>query len=324
MKLNLETHSQSDEIIKAFLEENASDILAEKINNGVIIEKDGKRLLNKKSLSTFMKYATEEARKLSEKGASSSCIKDDVFFGWAIHYFEEESIVGTLYNDDGSTYKQSKTAVKTTYTPTSAPAVKKQEPQLSLFDMIGCENKNEEKVAEPEDEESNEEPTEEELDEAFKNTLAEDIKEEKPINNRQSKGNPFYERYKESALKYSDGIVCLRLGDFYEILGKKASVAAECLTLTLTSRDCGLERRLPMCGFPYHCADAYISKLVSAGHKVVVVENMTESENVERVIEKSIEKEKTIVDIDTGEILNTDKISNDLSTLFGNNIVEVD
>ena len=113
MNITLETKNKSEEIIKAYLEENASAILAEKINNGVFIEKDGKRLLNRKSLSSFMKYANEEARKLAGQGANSTYIDDPTVFGWAIHYFEEDSIEGTLYNEDGSEYKKPATIPKT-------------------------------------------------------------------------------------------------------------------------------------------------------------------------------------------------------------------
>ena len=65
-----------------------------------------------------MKYATDEARKQAEKGASSACIEDSVVFGWAVHYFEEDSIEGTLYNEDGTEYKKPipKKAKKTTKT----------------------------------------------------------------------------------------------------------------------------------------------------------------------------------------------------------------
>jgi hypothetical protein len=138
--LNLNTKGTEQELIKKYLEENASETLADKINSGVRIEKDGKTLINKKSLDGFMKYATDEARKLAEKGASSACVRSDVVFGWAIHYFEEESIMGKLYNEDGSEYKAPKPVVKkttttpaTTYTP---PVVKNPKlDQLSLFDF---------------------------------------------------------------------------------------------------------------------------------------------------------------------------------------------
>ena len=104
-KLNLETKTREQELIKAYLEENASDVLADKINHGVQIDKDGKALVNKKTLDGFMKYATEEARKLASKGASSACVEDAVVYGWAVHYFEEDTIVGKLYNEDGTEYK---------------------------------------------------------------------------------------------------------------------------------------------------------------------------------------------------------------------------
>ena len=105
MKLNLDAKTNEERKVKAYLEANASEILAEKINNGVRIQKDGKTLLNKKTLAGFMKFACDEAKKQAEKGAHSTCIDDDVVYGWAVHYFEEDSIEGTLYNEDGTEYK---------------------------------------------------------------------------------------------------------------------------------------------------------------------------------------------------------------------------
>lgn len=138
--LNLTAKGTEQGLIKKYLEENASETLADKINNGVRIEKDGKTLINKKTLDGFMKYATDKARKQAEKGASAACVRSDVVFGWAIHYFEEESIEGKFYNEYGSEYKASKSVVKkttttpTTYTP--PPMVKKPGlDQLSLFDF---------------------------------------------------------------------------------------------------------------------------------------------------------------------------------------------
>ena len=61
--IRLETKNKEQELLKAYLEANASKELADKINNGVKIVKDGKTLINKKTLYTFMSYATEEARK---------------------------------------------------------------------------------------------------------------------------------------------------------------------------------------------------------------------------------------------------------------------
>ena len=58
--------------------------LAEKINNGTQFEKDGKPLLNKKTLVGFMKYESDEARKLAEKNASSACIDDETVLGYSL------------------------------------------------------------------------------------------------------------------------------------------------------------------------------------------------------------------------------------------------
>ena len=135
-EIKLEAKGAEQEALKAYLEENASEVLAEKINNGVYIEKDGNRLLNKKDFESFMEYAAEEARKQAAKGARFACVISDEVFGWAVHYFEEESIIGKLYNEDGSEYRS---ATKRAPVPTTAPstAIKKGESgQLSLFDDI--------------------------------------------------------------------------------------------------------------------------------------------------------------------------------------------
>lgn len=126
MTINLTANNRAEERIKAFLEENASAILADKINNGTPYEQDGKHLINRKTLDGFFKYATTEARKLAEKGANYACIDDATVFGWAIHYFEENAIIGTLYNEDGSEYTKKEPtkkekAIKATPKPTQAP-----------------------------------------------------------------------------------------------------------------------------------------------------------------------------------------------------------
>ena len=92
MKIKLETKNKQDELLLKYLEENASESLANKINNGITVEKDGKSLISKKDLDGFMKYATDEAKKLAEKGATSAMVEDSVVFGWLMHYFEEDGI----------------------------------------------------------------------------------------------------------------------------------------------------------------------------------------------------------------------------------------
>lgn len=237
MKLNLEAKTKEQQRIKAYLEENASDILAGKINNGVLIKKDGKILLNRKTMDGFMSFATEEARKQAEKGAKCAMVEDDVVFGWAVHYFEEDSIEGTLYNDDGSEYKEPSKATKSK--PVSAPSKPKQA-QISLFD-------------EPE------------------KTDIESPQEEKP-QSKQDTVSPLYKTYLQLAQRYPGAVVAYRVGDFYEIFGETARRIGETLSLTITSRDCGLPERVPMIGFPYHAAELYFGKILQGGNKLVVAE----------------------------------------------------
>ncbi len=285
--LNLTAKGTEQELIKKYLEENASETLADKINNGVRIEKDGKTLINKKSLDGFMKYATDEAKKLAEKGASSACVRSDVVFGWAIHYFEEESIMGKLYNEDGSEYKAPKTVVKkttttpvTTYTP---PVVKKPESeQLSLFDFSG------DAPAPNDTEETVEDDVEETLEETIDQKPAEPIVEEDP------KGSPLYQKYMAIQNEYPDYIVCMRVGDFYEVFGYSAVQVSELIELTLTSRDMGLKHRVPMVGFPYHRADVYYDKLTDKGLTLVI------AENDDLTVKSSA---KGTVNVETGEVI---------------------
>ena len=135
MKLNLEAKTKEQELIKQYLEENVSETLANKINSGVKIIKDNKTLINKKDLEGFMKYANDEARKLAEKGSNCACIEDKVVYGWAVHYFEEDSIEGNLFNEDGTEYKVE--IKRTTPKIESKPTQKKPEKQqATLFDLM--------------------------------------------------------------------------------------------------------------------------------------------------------------------------------------------
>ena len=289
MKLNLQATTKEERKVKAYLEANASEVLAEKINNGVRIQKDGKTLINKKTLAGFLKFACDEAKKQAEKGASSACIDDDTVYGWAVHYFEEDSIEGTLYNEDGTEYKASVPKV-TTKTPTVkyTPPKPQPKPQMSMFDLL------DEKPEEPAAEEPDDEPTDEDYAEA-----AEQLAEEETVKPPQRTVSPMYQKYLDVQEKYPHAVVTTRLGDFYEVFGKNAEMLASELPLTLTGRDCGLESRVPMVGFPYHASDMYFGKILSNGHTLVVIENDDE------VREFPAEQN---VDLETGEILSEEEM----------------
>ena len=164
MKLNLDAKTNEERKVKAYLEANASEILAKKINNGVRIQKDGKTLLNKKTLAGFMKFACDEAKKQAEKGTQSACIDDAVVYGWAVHYFEEDGIEGTLYNENGTEYKIQPSIATKAPTVKYTPPKPQPKPQMSMFDLLD---------AKPE-ESDEDEPTDEEIREAVEQFAAEE------------------------------------------------------------------------------------------------------------------------------------------------------
>ena len=290
MKLNLQATTKEEQKVKAYLEANASEVLAEKIDNGVRVQKDGKTLLNKKTLSGFLKFACDEAKKQAEKGASSACIDDDTVYGWSVHYFEEDSIEGTLYNEDGTEYKAPLPKTKPVQTKPTPPMPKPKpqpKPQMSMFDLLDA------KPEVPAAEEPDDEPTDEEIREAVEQISAEEKAEQpKPT------VSPVYQKYLDVQGKYPQAIVAMRLGDFYEVFGDNAKLLADELDLTLTGRDCGLESRVPMVGFPYHASDAYFDKIVRNGHNVVLIENdsIRELPSAQNV------------DLETGEILSEEEM----------------
>lgn len=308
MELNLTAQNKQGELILNYLQNNASETLADKINNGTPFEKDGKPLLNKKTLSGFMKYACDEARNLAEKGATSACIDDQTVYGWAIHYFEEESIEGTLYTLDGAEYKPTVKRVESNAVKAKPEPKKQENVQFSFFD-----NLTEQEVKEHGKDNSSVDTDENEVIEQNEND------EQTPVVSK-SPNATFYDKYHILQQQNPNSAVAYRLGDFYEIMGEKAVEIAREIDLTLTSRDCGLQERVPMIGFPYHASENYFSKIAKT-HDLLVVE----TDGNTRFISQKDCKKTTQIDYETGEILGEDLESNNtviskLFEIFGNTL----
>lgn len=222
-----------------------------------------------------MSYANDEARKLAEKSAKAACIDDDVVFGWAVHYFEEDSIEGTLLNEDGSEYKTQPKQVTKSPTAKPAPPKPQPKPQMSMFDLMG---ENLEGTSAPSEEKPDDEEDDMPSDEEIQEIMA-GIAEEEKAEQQKPTVSPVYRKYLDVQDRYPQAIIAMRLGDFYEVFGKNAELLADELSLTLTSRDCGFESRVPMIGFPYHASDVYFGKILSNGHTLVVMEMMTKYTN---------------------------------------------
>lgn len=265
MILNLKAENDCQQAIKDYLQANVSEILANKINNGVNVEKDGKSLVNKKTLSQFWSYATKKAQEMK-----TGYVKNETVYGWAIHYFEESDIIGTLYNEDGSEYAPPKPAVKPTSTPIISSKPEKPKPaQASFFDFLSTEETS-----------TKDEPAEEKIEKVSSNNYEDnelqvnmetgEVLNATPFNSY--KPTSIYQRYLDIEKQYPHAVIAYRLGDFYEVFGDRAIVTARELSLTLTGRDCGLAERVPMIGFPYHASDTYFNK-IRQRRKLVIIEN---------------------------------------------------
>src|SRR5262245_31311595 len=88
---------------------------------------------------------------------------------------------------------------------------------------------------------------------------------------------PLFQQYWRIKAQYPDVLLLFRLGDFYELFAQDAKVAAETLHITLTSREAARGERIDMCGVPYHAAERYIARLIAAGHRVAVCDQMEDA-----------------------------------------------
>jgi DNA mismatch repair protein MutS len=99
---------------------------------------------------------------------------------------------------------------------------------------------------------------------------------------------PVMQQHAAAKRAYPDAIVFFRLGDFYEMFGEDAVLAARLLDLTLTSRNRGQPDEVPMAGVPHHAAHAYLAKLVTLGHKVAICEQMADPTKVKGIVPREV------------------------------------
>lgn len=90
----------------------------------------------------------------------------------------------------------------------------------------------------------------------------------------EQKNEPLLKQYREMKKKHPDAILMFRVGDFYEIFGKDAVEASQILGITLTRRQSGIDSRIELAGFPHHALDTYLPKLVRAGKRVAICEQL--------------------------------------------------
>lgn len=99
---------------------------------------------------------------------------------------------------------------------------------------------------------------------------------------------PAMKQYVAIKEKYPDCVLLYRMGDFYELFFEDALRVAPILEITLTSRNKGKEDSVPLCGFPYHAASSYISKLVEKGLKVAVCEQVEDPRKAKGIVKREV------------------------------------
>lgn len=88
--------------------------------------------------------------------------------------------------------------------------------------------------------------------------------------------------------KHADAIVLFRCGDFYEMFGEDAEKASKILQIALTTREKSKDNPVPMCGVPYFAAESYIAKLIKAGQKVAVCEQMEDPKEAKGIVARDV------------------------------------
>ena len=99
---------------------------------------------------------------------------------------------------------------------------------------------------------------------------------------------PAMRQYVKIKENHQDCILFFRMGDFYEMFFEDAITASGVLEITLTSRNKGKENSIPLCGFPYHAASAYITKLVENGYKVAICEQMENPKEAKGIVKREV------------------------------------
>ncbi len=100
--------------------------------------------------------------------------------------------------------------------------------------------------------------------------------------------SPMMQHYVSIKEQYPECLILYRLGDFYEMFFDDAITGSKILELTLTSRDCGLDERCPMAGVPHHVIETYAGKLVAAGHKVCIVDQMEDPKQAIGLVKREV------------------------------------
>ncbi len=99
---------------------------------------------------------------------------------------------------------------------------------------------------------------------------------------------PLVRQYHQIKSQYPNYIVMFRLGDFYEMFNEDAKIASEVLNIALTKKHAGKGKTMPLAGIPYHALDSYLAKLIRAGHKVAICEQLEDPKKAKGLVKRDV------------------------------------
>jgi len=102
------------------------------------------------------------------------------------------------------------------------------------------------------------------------------------------KETPLMKQYHQIKSKYPDAILLFRVGDFYETFGKDAIVISKVLGIVLTKRHNGAANEIELAGFPHHSIDSYLPKIVRAGHRVAICDQLEDPKQAKKIVKRGI------------------------------------
>ena len=103
-----------------------------------------------------------------------------------------------------------------------------------------------------------------------------------------TKLTPMMERYMEVKSQNPGSLLLFRMGDFYELFHEDAEIASKVLGLTLTSRDKNSANPTAMAGFPYHALENYLHKLIRAGHRAAICDQVEDPKTAKGLVRREV------------------------------------
>ncbi|MCF3109045.1 DNA mismatch repair protein MutS [Niabella sp. CC-SYL272] len=106
--------------------------------------------------------------------------------------------------------------------------------------------------------------------------------------NNNPQDTPLMQQHKAIKQKYPDAVLLFRVGDFYETFGQDAVIASQVLGITLTKRNNGAAASLDLAGFPHHSLDTYLHKLVKAGYRVAICDQLEDPKQAKGLVKRGV------------------------------------